>query len=228
MSTICYLCGLDIPDAELTQDHVPPKQFFAAPLRKVIKPSRLVTLAAHRTCNESYRLDEEYFTWELGSIAAGTLAADALNAYNASKFRAGESEKLGLKILSEFEDRPSGLWLPRDLVIKRVEGDRLKRVAWKVVRGLYRVETGQLLPEGTTFALDLREPENRDPSDLDELWERVKAQPSRGAYAGVFDYKYLDAKVDSGRLHGWGMLLWDQVIVFIGHLHPGTSSDAAT
>jgi hypothetical protein len=215
---ICYLCGQPIAPTDLSRDHVPPQQFFAAPIRKAV-PLNLVTLPAHRKCNEDYRLDEEYFTWTLCSVVAGTTAADALNAYNASKFKSGKSIPLGLKVLSEFEEQPGGLYLPRGLVAKRVDGHRIKRVAWKVVRGLYRIEIGSYLPEDTIYALEVKEPENRDPSDLDELWERVKAQASRGSYPGVFDYKYLDLRAGAAQLHAWGMLLWDQMMVFIAH-HP--------
>ena len=63
-------------------------------------------------------------------------AADALNAYNASKCRSGKSIPIGLKVLREFEQQPGGLYLPRGLVSKRVHGNRIKRVAWKIVATL--------------------------------------------------------------------------------------------
>ena len=219
MTDICYLCGLPILE-DFSQDHVPPQQFFALPLRQALNLSRLITLPTHGACNTTYGRDEEYFVWSLAPLAAGTAAADALNAYNAAKFRAGRALGLGLKTLREFEKRPGGLHLPAGVIVKRVEGERIKRVAWKIVRGLYYHETGRVLPDATTFALEIVEPLNRDPSDLDELWEAVKAQPSKGVYAGAFDYKYFHAQDGPEHLHGWGMLLWDRIIIFVGHFHP--------
>ena len=49
--------------------------------------------------------------------------------------------------MREFEERPSGLHLPSNLVLKRLDGDRITRVAWKLVRGLYFLETGSVLAE---------------------------------------------------------------------------------
>jgi hypothetical protein len=219
MPDVCYLCGLPI-HKDASADHVPPQQFFARPIRQAVNLNKLATLPTHAGCNTAYGKDEEYFVWSLAPIAAGSQAADALNATNAVMFRSGRAQGLGLKTLAEFEERPGGLYLPHGLIVKRVEGDRIKRVAWKIVRGLYRIETGAVLPENTVFALELVEPENREPPVLGELSELVKAQPSRGAYPGIFDYKYLDARAGSHRLHGWGMLLWDRIMAFVGHFHP--------
>lgn len=219
MTDICYLCGDPITEDQ-SQDHIPPKQFFAPQIRKAVNLSKLITLPTHGRCNKAYGRDEEYFVWALAPLAAGTTAADALNAYNASTFRSGQAVGLGFKTLREFEDRPSGLYLPSGLVVKRLEGARIKRVAWKIVRGLFRYETGSVLPDSTPYFLDIIEPARSVPSELDEFWEAVKAQESKGTYGGVFDYKYLDAQAGSEHLHGWGMLLWDRIMVFVGHHHP--------
>ena len=83
MPSTCYLCGTAIT-VDSSQDHVPPQQFFAKPIRKAVNLSKLITLATHAKCNVAYARDEEYFVWSLAPLAAGTPAADALNAYNAS------------------------------------------------------------------------------------------------------------------------------------------------
>jgi len=217
---ICYLCGREILD-DATRDHVPPLQFFASSLRRVVNLDRLVTTPAHLTCNRSYGADEEYFVWALSPLATGTTAGDAITRDNAAKFRTGRNVKLGAKVLKEFEERPSGLYLPHGKSIKRLDGERIKRVIWKIVRGLYFLETSTILPEETMYSVELISPFDDGESDLSEIYEMVKARPSKGAYPGVFDYKYLDARTDAGRIHVWGMLLWDKIMVFVAHFHPG-------
>lgn len=55
----------------------------------------------------------------------------------------GRNRLLALKTLREFDDRPSGLYLPHGQTTKRVETERIERVLWKLVRG---TETGINLP----------------------------------------------------------------------------------
>jgi hypothetical protein len=157
---------------------VPPQQIFAPDVRKTHNLSQLKTLPTHKQCNESYRSDEEYFVWTLAPIALGSPAANAVVVHHANKFRSGNSVGLGKKILKQLSDRPGTLYLPRNLIAVRVEGIRIKRVAWKIIRGLYWIEKGSVLPENTTFCLELIEPENHDKSNFSEIWEFVKVQPS--------------------------------------------------
>ena len=222
---ICYLCGLPI-HSDRGDDHLPPKQFFAPEVRRTVNLAKLITLPSHGLCNGDYSLDEEYFTATLAPVAMGSAPADAIIRHHAAKFQAGESRALLMKVLRQFTDQPGGLYLPRDLVAIKVEGVRIKRVAWKLVRGLYFLEVGALLPEHTTFMIELVEPENPDTPHSAELWERVKAQPGKGVYAGVFDYKYLHLQAGENHVHAWGILLWDRIMIFIAHHHPATNAAA--
>jgi hypothetical protein len=209
-------------------DHVPPKQIFAPEVRQSHNLSQLKTLPTHKQCNESFQSDEEYFVWALAPIALGSRSGNALAAYHAKKFRSGKSAGLGKKILKQLSDQPGTLYLPKNRVTVRVEGARINRVAWKIIRGLYWIEKGSLLPENTPYYPELIEPENRDESDFSEIWEFVKAQPSKGTYGGVFDYKYYHAKKGGMQLHLWGMLFWDRIMVFISHHEPNSIVDDST
>src|SRR5262249_28449091 len=154
--------------------------------------SQLATLLTHRACNGSYKMDEEYFTQALAPSAIDSPSGYAVVRDFAEKHRKGHT-KLGYKVLKEFTDRPSGLYLPGELMVKRLEGARIRRVTWKLVRGLYTIENRSLLPDSTPFLMELIEPERAHvKSRFQEFWEAVKAQPSRARYGGVFDYKYLD------------------------------------
>jgi hypothetical protein len=226
MTEICYLCGEEIVSGR-SLDHVPPKQFFAEGIRAKVNLSRLVTIPAHGACNRNFSKDEEYFTWTVTSVALMSSTAKAIVKDHARSFRKGKSVGLGIKTLREFEDRPSGLYLPHDLIIKRVEGARLARIIWKIIRGPYFYETSTVLPESTPKTIELFEPVRASVSRRNKIWEAVKAQPSKGVYPGVFDYKYLHVAKENLQLHAWGLLLWDQVMVFIAHHHPPAQGGAA-
>jgi hypothetical protein len=222
--SICYLCGHAI-DGDETADHVPPQQFFAPELRRAFNPDRLVTLPTHRICNGEFGRDEEYVANAMVPVAMGSVAADALIHHHAERFRAGRAVGLGYKVLQSFDRRPSGLHLPRDLVAIRLDAPRVKRVVWKIVRGLFFIEHAEVLPERTRFFVEFQEPENRDPSELQQLWEVVKSQESHGSYQAVFAYKHFHIEKFGVTAHLWGMLWWDRIMVFVSHSAPGDSGD---
>jgi hypothetical protein len=224
---ICYLCGEKI-EGEVSLDHVPPQQFFAPSLRKLHNLDQLVSLPTHETCNTGFGRDEEYFTWSLVPVASGSVAADALLADNAAKFRGGSRQGLGRAVLSEFDSRPGGLFLPNGKIVKRANHSRVSRVHWKIIRGLYHIETGHVLPENIDYLVEIREPEHTGTSDMDEFWEAVKAEPSKGQYQAVFAYKYRRFEANRGTekatVHVWGTLLWDKLMIFLAHLDPDMST----
>ena len=57
----------------------------------------------------------------------------------------------------------------------------------------------------------------RETAETNLVWETVKAQEPRGAYGGVFEYKYFVRDVSGNKLHVWGMILWDKIMIFIAH-----------
>ena len=206
---------------DASSDHLPPKQFYAPSLRASLNLSQLVTLPAHGECNKSFESDEEYFTWSLAPLAMGSTAGSALVTHHAGKFRGGRSQGLGRTVLREFEKQPSGLHLPPGLIIKRVQGERISRVVWKLTRGLYFHEASSVLTEDTPRTIEFVEPERaRETAGRNAVWEAVKAHSPRGSYGGVFEYKYLVGDAEPGRLHCWGMLLWDKVMIFVAHHDP--------
>lgn len=205
-------------------DHVPPRQFYAPSLRKAHNLARLVTLTSHGACNRSYEQDEEYFTWSLSPMAVESTAGSALHRDRLQKLQRGRRTALFHMVRNEFDPRPSGLHLPKGRVVKRFSSERVTRVVWKLVRGLYFHEVGSVLPEDTPKMWDVVEPERaRELAGKNAVWERVKAQPPRGAYGGVFEYKYFVGRFDDKTLHAWGMLLWDKIMIFVAHHDPGAS-----
>ena len=142
---LCYLCGRPL-SKPTSKDHCPPKALFAKDLRK--RNVELITRKVHGHCNYSYARDEEYFIATMIPFAWGSTAGNAIYKERISSFdEDGRNLRLGEKILRELEPRPGGLHLPTGLVTKRQEGDRIRRVAWKISRGLYFHHKKRVLPE---------------------------------------------------------------------------------
>jgi hypothetical protein len=220
--TLCYLCGHPLT-APTSVDHVPPKQLYAKEIRKKHSPN-LRTIKVHAGCNKSFQHDEDYFVNTLAPFARGSYAGTALLQEVFAKYAAGEKQKLVGKVLNEFQHAPGGILLPPSLVAKRFEGDRLHRVAWKIVRGLYFQEFGEVLPEITPNRLEIAPPDKPPPV---EFLQTLHDRPSRGQYPGVFDYKYITVS-QLNEFHYWGMLFWDRLILTMAFHNPACKCDHCT
>jgi hypothetical protein len=124
------------------------QQIFAPEIRRKHNISRLITLEVHQSCNTSYKRDEDYFVRTLIPFARGSEAGNAIYAKALNDYRIGKQVPLTKKVLSEFDPNPSGLTLPGGKVVKLFEGERLARVAWKMVRGLHFHQTVKCCPSG--------------------------------------------------------------------------------
>ncbi|MCF8105626.1 MAG: hypothetical protein K9K64_09095 [Desulfohalobiaceae bacterium] len=143
--SICYLCGKVLGD-KISRDHVPPKQFYPKDLRKQGAPN-LFSLPSHIVCNQAYQCDEDYFVMAIGSLAMDTSPGNSLWKDIAHQFARPQGERLGNMVFKEFNNRlPSGLYLPPGKVAKRFDAERVWRVVWKIVRGLFFKEYGRFLP----------------------------------------------------------------------------------
>lgn len=217
--TVCYLCEKALT-APTSADHVPPKQLYAKEVRKKHSPN-LLTIDVHADCNRSFQHDEDYFANTLAPFARGSYAGTAFLQEAFAKYASGEKQKLVGKVLNEFQRTPGGILLPPGLVAKRFEGDRLHRIAWKIVRGLYFHEFGEVLPENTPNNLQIAAPDKPPPVEfLHALYDK----PSRGQYPGVFDYKYVTVP-QFNEFHYWGMLFWDRLILTMAFHNPACKCD---
>ena len=118
----CYLCG-EALSAPINRDHVPPRRFFAPELRKQFNLAELITLPTHVSCNERWRLDEEYFVHTLLPFAHGSTSGDALYRDGIARFRKGENVPLANQVLQEFQHVVGGVILPTNRVAKSPSGD---------------------------------------------------------------------------------------------------------
>ena len=217
---ICYLCGHDL-SGDIDRDHVPPEQFYAKELRKMHGPN-LLTLPVHSACNKSYQKDEDYFVNSIAPLTMESYSGKEIWKDITQRFGRPQGFRLGQMISTEFDDRPSGLYLPRGKVVKRFNADRVWRVVWKIVRGLFFKEHGRFLPENTliTYRKVISVGEQPPPE-----FDVVRNTPSRGQYPGVFDYKYVvEPRLDNFTL--WAMLFWDRLIKMIGFHDPECQCDS--
>jgi hypothetical protein len=158
-----------------------------------------MSLTYHLTCISFHSL-----------VARGSEAGDAIYRKTLGAFRSGKEVPLTKMVLGEFERHPSGLILPGGKVIKRFDGERLRRVAWKIARGLHFHHTGEVFPDKwPTVGVQVFAGTTPPPNDLICF---ANIAESRGDHPGVFDYKF-DTFPEACNLHYWLLLLWDRIII---------------
>jgi hypothetical protein len=210
---VCYLCGERLIQP-IDYDHVPMKQLWAPQTRKEYA-LQLLTIPVHKTCNSSYQRDEDYLIKTILPFVPQSPSGSALFWKAIDEYHRGQNRPLMQKVLKEFERAPSGLKLPRDKIVKRFDGKRVTRVAWKIVRGLHFHHTGQVLPDIWTKSVDLHlADENWDPPDHFKAFMAMPNNVEHGKYGGVFSYRFLKFP-EANDLHYWAMLILDRIIVIV-------------
>jgi hypothetical protein len=125
----CIYCG---SHEKITSDHVPPRCLFSKP-----RP-HLITVPACEDCNNSAKLDDEYFRIIVSAGVENNLAGQRV-------WREGvirtlrRSEKLRQHLLSNTREveivTPAGVIVGTGYAFK-AENYRIKRVVVRIVRGL--------------------------------------------------------------------------------------------
>lgn len=208
---VCYLCGVGLTKPR-SADHIPPRDFFAESILEELKPD-LWTLPTHTQCNNSYKDDEEYFIATLRFHVANTWAGGALT----SDFLKNVSGHEGTKRLFgrafremkwEHETTTSGR--RGTVVAMNHEDERIRRVSWKIIRGLYLLEQGAVLPEASPVAFEGLSHITQIDGGFPGWWQGAAG---RYPYSRVFDYRFRGAaQSDTGEeqwvLRFWEGLLW--------------------
>lgn len=102
-------------------------------------------------------------------MRGGSHSGDAICKRTLERYRSGEKVGLVRKVLADFDPRPSGLVLPGNQVVQRFDGDRIKRVAWKIVRGLYFHHRNRVLPQHLVTSVTLMPPDQEPPEHFKEF-----------------------------------------------------------
>jgi hypothetical protein len=211
----CYLCGRPIGTEDPTMDHVPPQRFFPQEIRHS-RSLNLVTLKTHRDCHRPWGRDEEYVFNAILPLAMDSDTGKAAARDLGRSFRREAGQRLGRMVAREFEDRPSGLVLPGDLIIKRLDGQRLHRVMWKIARGVIFVETGRFIRESAGHQLQMLDARDEWPTWLIALM----GEPAKGHSPDVFDYRIWLAR-ENGVANALAMHFWERLTVWVVFHDPG-------
>ena len=141
---------------------MPPKRIFASTVRREFGP-RLEWLPTHCECNSSYRKDEEYF---VASFAGHVLtpSADAVMKNLGDAARKGHGVGLYHEVISRFGQIVGS----QGEVLYSYDRERIYRFICKLVRGLYCLGTGAVLPQDVQVATWLVNPVN-PPDDLERI-----------------------------------------------------------
>jgi hypothetical protein len=151
--------------------------------------------------------------------AHGSYAGDAIYKRALDRYRGGTKIGLVRKVIRDFDLRPSGLVLPGNQVVQRFDGNRIKRVAWKIVRGLYFHHQNKFLPEDLITGVTLTPPEQEPPDHFKAFMSLPDNEP-HGQYPGVFDYRFQNLTEAHANAHYWAMLFWDRIIITVAFHDP--------
>lgn len=194
---ICYLCGEAIEsnlknDAmELSMDHVPPKQFYPKQVRAT-QNLNLDLAPSHKTCNEDYKLDEEYFYHALYPKVAknnprmGSLCCQDIQRRSLKP----QTRNIIQKILSTaVTTTEGGIHLPDSLSCFPLDRNRLERVVRKITRGILFSSTERYFEEQQIIHMALYD----NPSEFINLFGPVlQLAPLAGVYPDVFAHSHIN------------------------------------
>ncbi len=213
---LCYLCGKEIVlKDEADDDHVPMKQLYSKEIRMRHAPN-LLTLRTHKACNKSFQHDEDYFVSSFAGFVTDTYSGSHVWSQVERGLRRPEGAGLRELILKEFSEvSPGGIHPPPGKIFKSYDTPRIHRVVWKITRGIFFKEFGRWLPENTPRTVQITPPGEPPPKEFGIL----NGTTSKGAYPGVFDYKYKEVTEPSEfRCYTIGYLFWDKLICLC-HFH---------
>jgi hypothetical protein len=220
---VCYLCGLPI-DRKMSQDHVPPRQFFAERLRKNQSPN-LLTLPTHESCNMSYQADEDYFFVSLAGLNEDATIHQWLMQDIGKKIRRPKAVGLRKRVLSEFSGEISGIHLPNGVVAKHFDGNRVRRVIWKVVRGLFCHHFSMVLHEDARHFIEMHQVQDKPP-DIHRV--HLANTPLHGQFREVFVYQFAKVIDKDSFASLWALFFWESVVAIIGVIPSETTPSTGT
>lgn len=207
---ICYLCGKTI-EGTVSNDHVPPRQFYAKLYRKVHSPS-LLTLPSHTECNKSFQADEDYFFAALAGLNEDARIHDWLTDDVRNKIWRNEAVGLRQKVLSEFSSTMSGIHLPGNLVAKHFDTKRVNRIVWKIIRGLCFHHYGQVMPNNAKHGIRYWQVQDKPPKIY---CDNLMFSPVYGPYPEVFCYKFRRVVNKDSLSALWALFFWESVIAIV-------------
>jgi hypothetical protein len=163
--TFCYLCGKVIAEGEdWNRDHVPPQRLFAKSVRKQ-RAVQLDWLPTHNACNSAYASDEDYFVTALVG-QHGTEWAKAVFA----DIRRGVARGQGVGLIKTILGQFGKVTTSDGTMLFALDANRANRAIWKIVRGLYTLETGRFVPDLSYLNIEIVPRSEADKTLPGHLW----------------------------------------------------------
>mgnify|MGYP001614184528 CR=1 FL=1 len=223
LAPTCYLCNKRIEGEPISRDHVPPEQLYATVYKKKDIAKNLFTLQSHAACNTAFQHDEDYFVMSMGPLVGDSETGKQLWEDMARRMRRDRAAALNQKIRDEFTVRsPGGIAAPPGKIFKKYDGDRIRKIVWKIVRGLFWKENSRFLPE-QLHSRQIRIVSPHYPPRAE--FEVLAGCPHKGQYGAVFDYKFRVAP-ELNNFNYWGLLFWDRLIVTVAFHDPECPCDS--
>ncbi len=203
----CVFCGVI---GDVTDDHVPPKTIFAKP-----RPSDLITVPGCDDCNHGWSLDDEYFrtalclsdrTSDERNATAGRGAA--MRSLQRKKARGFAKMFLSSTFPTEVYSS-EGIYLGKRLAFT-VDLKRIQKVVAKIIRGLFYIESGQILPQNYGVSVDSNDTlEKMNANDLRDLQktiiEPLLSTQERIIGDGAFRFRYAIPEDGDGFVSVWAL-----------------------
>jgi len=166
-------CGKDKSFGPMSKEHFVPKALWDGE-----RPQHTKTCPAHKSCNESFAGDNDYFRDVLVS-EAGTKAHPEAQKLHVGKLKRKIENQIG-SMRTVFEDvalrpviTPGGLYLGHAPMF-RVDWPRINRVLLNVMKGIYYTAKGDPLPPDWKWAV-LRD-EEIDHETMQPLFDEMPTQ----------------------------------------------------
>jgi hypothetical protein len=178
----CVYCGEIKP---LTDDHVPPRSLFPRPW-----PSNLITVPSCADCNCGSSKDDEYFRLLISAREDTGGHTEVTKIHKKILSSLLKPNKVGFRksVLASVNlverKTPSGLYIGKSPAID-VDMSRIKRVARRIVKGLFYQETKIRLPssyEAVAFPIEYKDFSDQIVSSLIAIQPRLIGN-------GVFSYR---------------------------------------
>ncbi|MHB8071463.1 MAG: hypothetical protein ACYDHF_05890 [Candidatus Cryosericum sp.] len=176
------------------------------------------TLRVHEECNARYQKDEAYFVWAIGPAAAETRLGGELWRDLVRQTDRPQGRALLGKSFREFLP----MHLPGGRRAKRFDGKRVWNVIWKIVRGVFYLDTKRVLPEDTQHFFDSVGTKDDMPP---ELYGILESEPVMGEHPEIFSYRM--RRVETGEGARWVVALqfWAHVVFLMVFADPDGESD---
>lgn len=206
----CYLCGRPLSEAPQDVEHVVPKSLFH-------KKKDLLTLPAHKACNNSYALDDEYFRlcMTVAAIPGNPTAKKVWEGPVMRGFHRPEMPGLKWATLKSLHPidvhSPAGIYLGTGEAMLQ-DAPRIQRVVNRITRGLYATRTGKILPLDWPVSSDLIDPAAAKPF-FDQLYERDLRLARVGD--GAFHYGW--AHLEESTREGFFWMIFYETVHFWGY-----------